>query len=697
MNQQPFASLVELQRAHDDLSQSQAASGRATPDPTKVAEFIHRAVATGAVLDGREERSVAQSLTNFWANRLKSNARAAPTAAGMRSVDSGLEALRRSSSVQAAAPTETRPFPVTTDSTTATEAAATRQADYKPIEDTLLAEYDANTLGESAAAADRVIESLTGEDADLARRLILRLMRLRPEGTEFDAIPTSRAAMQAFGDSAAVDRIIERLAATGVVRLTPGENPAADRVALRSVDLRGVWPRLNEWMDARVAFRNLASSPPREGGIGRLQDSVMSWLTKQLASVSRFFVRLRRRVVPAPMTEVSERDLDDAESYHDRNARESEYLRQLRDRRRRINEANRALVWLATILFAVAVVGWWLARSQAKLATTNAEKAQAQTTLAEDRLKLSSLRQVCRAWAEVINARSAEQLQIAKFRWESLTGQGIVKGSLAGGIDLEQLGIFADAAYQQQNALPGKPSANPTEAYHLQLMAKIRNVRNELLARDTVLPSLEKAREVAFETVKFCIKNTNELLVDKKRPYADAAPFIREFWNQYWGDMILVEGGEVANAMVNYGNVVNAVRDFAVISVEAKTETELAKAPSPSTPPTGKASDAKGSPPTARPKSGKDAAPPAHPPTKDRPPAPSPKPVPPPAPPSREEIALLDRLKSLPLDQAERMIRSMRERKIPEDLLSELRSAHQRLEGALKNEGGMKLREALKH
>jgi hypothetical protein len=690
MNQQPFASLVELQRAHDDLSQSQAASGRATPDPTKVAEFIHRAVATGAVLDGREERSVAQSLTNFWANRLKSNARAAPTADGMRSVDSGLEALPRSSSGQAAAPTETRPFPVTTDSTTATKAAATRQADYKPIEDTLLAEYDANTLGESAAAADRVIESLTGEDADLARRLILRLMRLRPEGTQFDAIPTSRAALQAFGDSAAVDRIIERLAATGVVRLTPGENPAADRVALRSVDLRGVWPRLNEWMDARVAFRNLASSPPREGGIGRFLDSAMSWLTKQLASVSRLFVRFRRRVVPTPLTEVSERDLDDAESYHDRNSRESEYLRRLRDRRRRINEANRVLLCLATALFALAVFGWGLARSKARLATENEKKAQAQTELAEDRLKLSSLRQICRAWAEVINARNEEQRLIAKFRWDSLVKQGTVRDSLAESINLDQLGTDADAAYHQQNALPGTPAKDPTEGYHLRLMEKIKKVRNELLARDTVLPSLETAREVAFKTVDFCAKNINELLVDQKRPYVDAAPFIREFWSQYWGEMILVEGQEVANAMVNYGNVLNAVRDFAVTSAEAKPQTELAKSPSPSPPPTtAKGSDVKASPPTARPTAGNDAA---SPPT----PAPTPKPVPPPVPPSREEIALLDRLKSLPLDQAERMIRSMRERAIPERLLSELSAAHQRLRQALKTERGVELYKVLK-
>src|SRR5207249_2470667 len=149
-------------------------------------------------------------------------------------------------------------------------------------------------------------------------------------------IPTSRAAMQTYGDPAAVDRIIDRLATTGVVRVTPGENPLADRIGLRSVDLREVWPRLNEWMDARTAFRDRASAPLPKLGISRFPDYVVTWLTKQLASVSRFFVRLGRRVAPMPLTKDAERELEDAELYHDHNARESEYIRRLRDRRQRI-------------------------------------------------------------------------------------------------------------------------------------------------------------------------------------------------------------------------------------------------------------------------------------------------------------------------------------------------------------------------
>jgi hypothetical protein len=94
-------------------------------------------------------------------------------------------------------------------------------------------------------------------------------------------------------------------------------------------------------------------------------------------------------------------------------------------------------------------------------------------------------------------------------------------------------------------------------------MDGIKKLRDELLACETVRPSLETARKVAFDMVSFCINNSNDLLDKERRPYADAAPFIREFWNQYWGEMILVEGRDVAAAMVNYGNVLNDLRDDA--------------------------------------------------------------------------------------------------------------------------------------
>jgi hypothetical protein len=698
MNPDRFSSLVELQRAHDDLSRSQAPKGQTMPDPDRVADFVRRAVATGAVLDGREERSVAQSLTNFWAKRLNVNNRSAapsdPTQSSLANDSIATEAFPdppgprpAGSSISESDLLRPSDSALAGDSALAPQSESSRIDGGQLIEDTLLAEYDAKTLGDTAVAADSVIQKLSAADADLARRLILRLVRLRPEGKKFDAIPTSRAAMQTYGDPAAVDRIIDRLAATGIIRVTPGENPLADRVGLRSVELRTVWPRLDGWMNARLAFRDRASAPPPEPGLSRFPDYMVTWLTKQLASVSRFVVRLRRQVAPPPLTELSDRDREDAELYHDPNARESEYLRRLRDHRRRINEANRVLVWLATLFFLVAIGGWWLARSKAGLATENEH-------VARDRLGLSNLRYVCRAWAEVITARNPDQREIAKYRWNSLIKSESVRDTFAGVIDLDQLGTVAVEANQQQNALPGRQAVS-IAVYHKKLMDAIRSLRNKLVGRPKVRASLEVTRKLSFDTVGYCIENTSRMLVDEKRLYGEAAPYIREFWEQYWGEMILVEGEEVADAMVAYGAVLNKLRDHAVPSRQPAAPTDAPKPPQSSGPPTAKPSESKSSPPPTSPPGAKGDAPPPPPPPAAAP-VPSPKPVLPEAPPTEKESELLEQLKGLPLDQAERLMRRMRERELPIDLLDELRDAYEKLRGALERERGKALEVVLK-
>jgi phosphoenolpyruvate synthase/pyruvate phosphate dikinase len=66
------------------------------------------------------------------------------------------------------------------------------------------------------------------------------------------------------------------------------------------------------------------------------------------------------------------------------------------------------------------------------------------------------------------------------------------------------------------------------------------------------------------------------------------------------------------------------------------------------------------------------------------------------APPTEKESELLEQLKGLPLDQAERLMRRMRERELPIDLLDELRDAYEKLRGALERERGKALEVVLK-
>jgi hypothetical protein len=149
--------------------------------------------------------------------------------------------------------------------------------------------------------------------------------------------------------------------------------------------------------------------------------------------------------------------------------------------------------------------------------------------------------------------------------------------------------------------------------------------------------------------------------------------------------MILVEGEEVAEAMVKYGNILNKLRDHAVPSRQPAAPPDVAKPPPSSGPPTTKPSDAKTSAPTSNPAGAKGDAPPPPPPAAA--PEPSPKPMLPEMPPTAKESELLEQLKGLPLDQAERLMRRMREQELPKELLDELRDAYQQLRDALTREG----------
>jgi hypothetical protein len=154
--------------------------------------------------------------------------------------------------------------------------------------------------------------------------------------------------------------------------------------------------------------------------------------------------------------------------------------------------------------------------------------------------------------------------------------------------------------------------------------------------------------------------------------------------------MILVQGNEVYTAMEKYGRVLNRLRDHAVPSVEAGSAPDLTKITPPGGPPTTDVKDAL----PARPS---DAAPRAPPPTASpgpptsSPPGDSKSAAPPP-----EDLALLDKLKKLPLDQAERLMRRVRETPLPEGLLSELRTAHKELQDALDAEAKRRLEDVLR-
>src|SRR3954452_23378694 len=80
-----FASLAELQDRHAALVKEVGNELLAAGNPDRIAEFVRRGMATGAILDAKDDRAAAQALVNFWTSRLSSAVREAErTEAGRR-------------------------------------------------------------------------------------------------------------------------------------------------------------------------------------------------------------------------------------------------------------------------------------------------------------------------------------------------------------------------------------------------------------------------------------------------------------------------------------------------------------------------------------------------------------------------------------------------------------------------------------
>jgi hypothetical protein len=460
-----------MQAAHAALAETVGAAVLDPENARKIREFVGRGRATGAVLDAKDERMQAQGLLNYWAGRLSTAIRAASRAGGA----GGAWRIR--------------------------------------FEDALLAEPDPRTVRAAVAAADAWLQSLPEAERELARRVMLRLVRLRPAGTMFDAAPTFRAALYDLNMPDKVNAAIAGLEAAGVVRVRPGERPEMDRVALRSSRLkerdRPEWRTFAGWLGDRLRFR----------------EDAIAW------------DRARR---PAGRL-AREPRLDEVQKYHDRNELERAFADASRDRQRWRNQWNRVLKWVFLGLAAIILLGWITAGYFYHRA------AVANRTLRQKQ-ELTNIRLFVRGLGQLVAAHTPPEQAIAKARWKALLAQfrDDPEDSPFLALNLDEL---HEGATSQE--WPTRLSAGD--------LAEIRRLRNSLLANDAIYETMRSMRQVSFDMVTLsATKAVAEL--DAGKPYSEVEPYGREFWTQYWGEMLLVEGPAVEAAMVAFGNVLRDIR-----------------------------------------------------------------------------------------------------------------------------------------
>ena len=167
-----FASLAELQENHAALVKAVGKDILVPANLEQIAKFVRKGIATGTVLDAPTDRAAAQSLISFWTTRLASASR-----------DSGKDSS---------------------------------PAQVPEFEDTLLAEFDSDALVAAVITpTDEWLDRQSPTDQTLARRLVLRLLALREDGS-FEVVLSASGVCEDLEPQERAQEILEELVRLGV-------------------------------------------------------------------------------------------------------------------------------------------------------------------------------------------------------------------------------------------------------------------------------------------------------------------------------------------------------------------------------------------------------------------------------------------------------------------------------------------------
>jgi WD40 repeat protein len=401
----PFTGPTDLQERHAALTKTVSADVLASA--SQIADFVRRAQATGAVLDARDDRAAAQALINFWTARLASAARSAA----------------RTVSAEPRVPFELPHF-----------------------DDTLLAEFEPRTLREATAAADAWLAQQSEEDQALARRILLRLLRLREDGT-CEVLPRALGVCDGLEPRERAEKVLAKLAELGVVRIIPNASGPPD-VALRSPELLYQWGRLKEGMERRKQFREDARKweqkrarrlpADRSSALARLGDKIKHGILRVGALIDSLWrgcmVLLR---IKRPSEEfITNDEYVEAEAYRDRTATELELIYQKRqqdkDRNERQQLRSAILTFLVMVFAALSLFALYqrqqaekqtdIAKKQKDIATQQTDEAKKQAKIALEKTQIAEHEKSLRDKVLDSMMKSKNAVRLASLAETSLAG-----------------------------------------------------------------------------------------------------------------------------------------------------------------------------------------------------------------------------------------------------------------------------------
>jgi hypothetical protein len=228
--------------------------------------------------------------------------------------------------------------------------------------------------------------------------------------------------------------------------------------------------------------------------------------------------------------------------------------------------------------------------------TARADAEQATADLARQERLVRTI-QIVRTLAEIGAATTDAELAVASNRWVALSEQvrkeeagkpagqryftDFLDNQFPSTPDRDGLVAAATAAKERADVAARATNAARPElkesapqrqahwyattewnAFRGPLALKVaRDFRNDLLDEhdDRVTEGLNSVRRVAFERVRLCVDEMVRTFEDK--PFDAAAPLVREFWLNYWGELGLVEGQAVTGAMVDFGKRLRQIEE----------------------------------------------------------------------------------------------------------------------------------------
>ena len=234
----PFSSLEDLRRENDRLlerqpdDESKLSQQELDANAAEIQKFLARAVATGAVLDSPAERRMAQGLIDYWVATLHDATRPYCERAVSDHTNRRPEGFRNCR---------------------ATEAARRGTEYVKGIE---ALEIDRDLVLDLKDRVMNYFFRYQQKDYDIARRLLLRVIRLSETGGEPVSSPTPLKTLLSLGDPSRVQKILNGLVGTDVLAIDQTDDDPL--VSLKYHSLIQNWPWLRKLIEERMYFRNRA-------------------------------------------------------------------------------------------------------------------------------------------------------------------------------------------------------------------------------------------------------------------------------------------------------------------------------------------------------------------------------------------------------------------------------------------------------